>query len=149
MLTLDVPTGPRWLDLPEGVRVRIRPVTTAVIEAARAAADRGMAEARQAEGEIALDREVGLRMALLIEGLAQHAIIDWEGVADAAGQALPVSPAAITQMMTQHYHIAAAFWVQATAPASEVAAEGNGCAPAPPGDGAAVPPTAGVANALG
>ena len=28
MLTLDLPTGPYWLDLPRGVRVEIQPVTT-------------------------------------------------------------------------------------------------------------------------
>jgi hypothetical protein len=38
MLTLDLPTEPYWLDLPRGVRVEIRPVTTAVMAAAQAAA---------------------------------------------------------------------------------------------------------------
>ncbi|WP_211849929.1 hypothetical protein [Neoroseomonas eburnea] len=38
MLTLDLPAEPCWLDLPRGVRVEIRPVTTAVMAAAQAAA---------------------------------------------------------------------------------------------------------------
>ena len=38
MLTLDLPVEPYWLDLPRGVRVEIRPVTTAVMAAAQAAA---------------------------------------------------------------------------------------------------------------
>ena len=37
MLTLDLPAEPYWLDLPRGVRVEIRPVTTAVMAAAQAA----------------------------------------------------------------------------------------------------------------
>lgn len=40
MLTLDLPTEPYWLDLPRGVRVEIRPVTTSVMAAAQAAAAR-------------------------------------------------------------------------------------------------------------
>ena len=35
MLTLDLPTTPYWLALPRGVRVEIRPVTTAVMAAAQ------------------------------------------------------------------------------------------------------------------
>ncbi|HYZ63059.1 MAG TPA: hypothetical protein VE650_11450 [Acetobacteraceae bacterium] len=35
MLTLDLPVEPYWLDLPRGVRVEIRPVTTAVMAAAQ------------------------------------------------------------------------------------------------------------------
>ena len=40
MLTLSLPTGPYWLALPHGVRLRIRPVTTAVLSAAQARAQR-------------------------------------------------------------------------------------------------------------
>jgi len=32
MLTLDLPTEPYWRDLPRGVRVEIRPVTTVALE---------------------------------------------------------------------------------------------------------------------
>jgi hypothetical protein len=37
MLTLDLPVEPYWLDLPRGLRVEIRPVTTAVMATAQAA----------------------------------------------------------------------------------------------------------------
>lgn len=46
MLTLDLPTGPYWLDLPRGVRVEIKPVTTAVMAAAQAAASRRLGAAK-------------------------------------------------------------------------------------------------------
>ena len=52
MLTLDLPTEPYWLDLPRGVRVEIRPVTTSVMAAAQAAAARRLeAEMAQAQKE--------------------------------------------------------------------------------------------------
>jgi hypothetical protein len=47
MLTLSLPTGPYWLALPHGVRLRIRPVTTAVLAAAQARAQRDVEIARQ------------------------------------------------------------------------------------------------------
>jgi hypothetical protein len=48
MLTLDLPVEPYWLDLPRGVRVEIRPVTTAVMAAAQAEASRRLGAMRTA-----------------------------------------------------------------------------------------------------
>jgi hypothetical protein len=42
MLTLNLPAKPYWLTLPRGVRVEIKPVTTAVMAAAQAAASRNL-----------------------------------------------------------------------------------------------------------
>ena len=148
MLTLDLPTGPRWIDLPEGVRVRVRPVTTAVMQAAQHYAARQINAAREA-GTLEDDWAQGLTWAELVVGLARHSIVEWEGVADAAGEPLPVTPEYITMLVQDHWHIANEFWRQATEPARAVSAEGNGSAPVPHGSGAAAQPTAGVANALG
>jgi hypothetical protein len=52
MLTLDLPVEPYWLDLPRGVRVEIRPVTTAVMAAAQAAAARRLAAIRIADPDL-------------------------------------------------------------------------------------------------
>lgn len=46
MLTLDLAAEPYWLALPHGVRVEIRPVTTAVMAAAQPAATRRLAVIR-------------------------------------------------------------------------------------------------------
>ena len=46
MLILDLPTTPYWLALPRGVRVEIKPVTTAVMAAAQAAAARNLGAMR-------------------------------------------------------------------------------------------------------
>ena len=147
MLNLDIPTEPRWLDLPEGVRLLTRPVTTAVMQAAQSAAARRLEAAREA-GPLDPDWERGLAFLYLVQGLARHAVLEWQGVGDATGAPLPLSPEAVEALM-QHDAIASAFWAGATAPARAVVAEGNACAPAPPGIGAAGPDTAAVATALG
>ena len=60
MLTLDLPAEPYWLDLPRGVRVEIRPVTTAVMAAAQAAAARRLAAIRIADPNLDPDMSRGL-----------------------------------------------------------------------------------------
>ena len=50
MLKLDLPVDPFWADLPHGVRVRIKPVTTAIVSAAQHRAARLGREAAEAAG---------------------------------------------------------------------------------------------------
>lgn len=52
MLTLDLPVEPYWLDLPRGVRVEIRPVTTAVMAAAQAGSARRLGALRAATEDL-------------------------------------------------------------------------------------------------
>jgi hypothetical protein len=125
MLTLDLPTEPYWLDLPRGVRVEIRPVNTAVMAAAQAAASRRLAAIRVASTDLDADMARGLSFAFLVKALARHAVTAWEGVGDASGQPLPLSPEAVERLMDLD-DVAAAFWDRATAPVAVVAAEGNG-----------------------
>ena len=80
MLTLDLPTTPYWLALPRGVRVEIRPVTTAVMAAAQAASARRLSALRAAEPELDPDMARGLAFAFLVKALARHAIFAWEGI---------------------------------------------------------------------
>ncbi len=124
MLTLDLPTTPYWLTLPRGVRVEIKPVTTAVMAAAQAAAARNLGATRAAEPDLDPDMWRGLAFAFLVKALARHAVTAWEGVGDTAGKALPLSPEAIERLMDLD-DIAAVFWDRATAPVATVAAEGN------------------------
>ena len=86
MLTLDLPAEPYWLALPRGVRVEIRPVTTAVMAAAQAASARRLSALRAAEPELDPDMARGLAFAYLVKALARHAILAWEGIGDAAGR---------------------------------------------------------------
>ena len=94
MLTLDLTHTPRWVELIPGLRVQLRPLTTALMVAARADPALDLAAA---EGEAPVSTEaLALTMA---KALARQAILDWEGVGDAEGQPLPVSPVAIDALL--------------------------------------------------
>ena len=125
MLPLDLPPGPYWLDLPRGVRVEIRPVTTALMAAAQAAASRRLGVVRAADAELDPDLARGLAFAFLVKALARHAVTAWEGIGDTEGKELPLSPETVERLMDLD-DIAAAFWDRATAPTAAVALEGNG-----------------------
>ncbi|MGE0253504.1 MAG: hypothetical protein AB7N54_15160 [Alphaproteobacteria bacterium] len=74
---------PYWIELwPEGPRLKVRPLTSAMVLGARFAA--GGAEA--APGE---------RTAAFVKALARVAIVDWEGIAAEDGAPAPVEPDAI------------------------------------------------------
>jgi hypothetical protein len=88
--TLDLPVEPYCLDLPRGVRLEIRPVTTAVMAAAQAAAARRLAASRIADPDLDPDMARGLSFALLVKALGRHAVTAWEGVGNAAGVPLPL-----------------------------------------------------------
>ena len=83
MIRLDLKREPYWLDLVPGVRVHVRPCTTAMIMAARA-------KLMDANGD------AGARTAALLRKLAIDA---WEGIGDEAGEAVPVSAEAIAAVM--------------------------------------------------
>ncbi len=90
MLKLDLSNEPTWLDLGHGVRVHLRPLTTALMVAAR------NDPAVQALGEDATDEESALAFA---RAMARVAVLDWEGVGDAEGNVIPVSPEAIDALL--------------------------------------------------
>jgi hypothetical protein len=115
MLALALPAEPYWLDLPRGVRCEIRPVTTAVMAAAQAAAARRLTAIRIADPDLDPDMSRGLSFAFLVRAPARHAVTAWEGVGDAAGKPLPLTPEAVERLMDLD-DIAAAFWDRATAP---------------------------------
>jgi len=125
MLTLDLPTEPYWLDLPRGVRVEIRPITTAIMAAAQTAASRRLAAVRDSAEDLDPDMVRGLSFALLVKALARHAVTAWDGVGDAAGLPLDPAPEHVERLMDLD-DMATAFWERATAPVAKVTAEGNG-----------------------
>ena len=76
MLSLKIPTEPYWIDLKAGVRVQVRPFTSAVFYAAQAVA-------RQKLGTDALENaalEEGRRIASFTTALAKVGILAWDGV---------------------------------------------------------------------
>ncbi|GIX10376.1 hypothetical protein [Elioraea sp.] len=125
MITLNLSAEPCWIDLPHGVRLKLRPATTAIVSAAQARATRLAADAAAQFGAPDDDDlRRGFAFMLLVQTLARHLVLDWEGVDDAEGRALPLSAEAVERLM-EHDEIAAAFWEAAMRPLRAVDAEGN------------------------
>ena len=70
MLTLDLTNAPRWHDLASGVRVQLRPLTTALMVATRSD------PVVEAVPEDASDEE---RAVAFAKALARRAVLTWEG----------------------------------------------------------------------
>lgn len=90
MLTLDLSNEPRWHDLAPGVRVQMRPLTTALMVATRSDL------AVEAVPEGASDEE---RAVAFAKALARVAFLDWEGIGDADGNPIDPSPEAIDALL--------------------------------------------------
>jgi hypothetical protein len=152
MVRLGLPREPCWLDLPGGVRLQVRPLTTAVMAAAQARAQQAVTElaeqvrARRDAG-LPLDglpdledeaERAGVAQLLLIKALARHAVLAWEGVLAAEGEApAPVTPETVGDLMEGYWVVADAFLRHYTAPIDVLLAEGNAFRPSPPGTSAA------------
>ena len=128
---------PVWLDLAEGVRLKVRPITTPAYAMIQAQAEKvfdDWAEHRaEAEGLDPADPSVrrGLMRSLMIKGLALYAIVEWTGI-DA-----DVSDETIAGFIDENPLLAALFYHRYLAPLEERAAEGNASGPAPHGTSAA------------
>jgi hypothetical protein len=98
MLRLTLKTGPEWLDLGHGVRLQVAPLTTAIMMAARKSAQGQIALPEGADDELAdLDTDsIGLAMA---KAVARIVVTDWQGVGDADGNPVPVSPEGIDALL--------------------------------------------------
>ncbi len=86
MITLNLKRENYWLDLPHGVRLFLRPATTALVMAARI-------EALKEAGDAAT------RSTTLIKKLAELAVLGWEGVGDKEGKPIEVTPEGVIALM--------------------------------------------------
>ena len=129
MLKLNIKTEPYWLELGLGVRVQVRPCTSPIFYAARAFMNKRLTEIGD---DFRKRKEIGasiddmpqvdnaeVREALaeeyLARGLARAAIVDWDGILDADGDAkAPVTPDKIDELMTGFWSIATNFSQQYT-----------------------------------
>ena len=90
MLRLNLAREAAWLDLALGVRVKVEPLTTAIMVAARTdPAVRAIAPGTP-DDSIAV---------IFAKAIAARAIIDWEGVGNADGAPIAVSPEAIDALL--------------------------------------------------
>ena len=139
MIRLNMTSAPDWLTLAPDLRVQVAPLTTALMVSARA--DPAI-EALQED----TSRE-GLALAMA-KAVARRAVLDWEGVGDEGGNALPISPEGINALL-EIWPIFEAFQTLYVAKGLILDVEKNVSAPLPngPSAGARViaPPAQGAA----
>ena len=137
MIRLDLSAGPKWLDLGAGLRLQVLPVTTAIMVAAR------NDPAVEALPEGASKEEQALVMA---KAVARRVVTGWEGVGDADGNPVPVSPEGIDALL-DIWPVFEAFQTRCLAPHLMLDAEKNASSPLPSGTSAGATPTARPAKA--
>jgi hypothetical protein len=137
MLRLDLARDPYWLDLGHGVRLHVEPLTTALMAAARG--DAALA---------ALPDDVGKEpMAItLAKAVARLVVTDWEGVGDAGGKPVPVTPGGVEALLDL-WPVFEAFQARYLARHLMLEQEKNASAPSPSGTSAGAAPTAKPAKA--
>lgn len=113
MIRLALPTEPQWLDLPYGVRVLVRPLSSVLMETARQIV---AAEMRELRSSMTRLREAGVEMVdapnledanvshaealvRLAKSLARVAVLEWDGVLAADGTVEALSPASLNRLM--------------------------------------------------
>lgn len=156
MLKLELDRQPRWLALPHGIRVRVRPLTTAISEAAFSdAINRVRPVKLEAEDAAAAGAPLppdepnganaawlaGLQWQYLCEAYARYAIIEWEGLGDDHGEPLPLSGAAFTAFAA-HPDLGREFYRLLRGDLDRLDAEGNGSGTSAVGDTVAAGPPA-------
>ena len=132
MLKLNLSNKPTWLDLGHDVRLQLLPLTTALMVAARN--DPAIADL----SEDTSDEESALVFA---KALARIAITDWEGVGDATGIPVGVSPEGIDALLDV-WPLFETFQTEYVASGLMLDAEKNVSSPLPNGPSAGVRDTA-------
>jgi len=132
MIRINLSPEPQWLDLGHGVRLLLLPLTTALMVAARS---------DPAVRVLAADASNDERAAVFAAALARRAIVDWDGVGDADGNVLEVSPEGIDALMSL-YPIYEAFNLLYVSRGMLLDAEKNGSAPSLTGTSAGATATA-------
>ena len=117
MIRLDLKREPYWLDLGHGVRLHVRPCSTALVMAARAAVARGV----NAQPD---EQAAGTLTATFVKTLARLAVHAWEGVGDAHGEPVAITPEGVEALMDL-WPIADAFERQYLGPALLLEEEKN------------------------
>ena len=132
MLALDLTNAPRWHDLAPGVRVQLRPLTTALMVATRADPE------VEAMPDEATDETRAMAFA---KALARRAVLAWEGIGDAEGNPIDPSPEAIDALL-DIWPIFEAFQLTYVSKGLLLEQEKNASAPLPSGNSAGARATA-------
>jgi hypothetical protein len=126
MIRLDLSREPRWLDLGHGARLRVGPLTTSLMAAARS----DPVVISLPEG--ASNETIAVAMA---KALARLVVLDWEGVGDEAGEPVPVTPEGIDALL-DILPLFEAFQLRYVSKGLLLEQEKNGSAPSPNGTSA-------------
>ena len=121
MLRLRLSTEPEWLNLGHGVRLFVEPLTTAVMLAARS--DPAILAATQNQ-EIESSPSNDDLACIVAKAVARIVVHDWEGVGDAEGKPLSVTPDGIDALL-EIWPIFEAFQIRYIAGALILDAEKN------------------------
>ena len=123
MIRIQLSPEPQWFELGHGVRLQLLPLTTALMVATRSDP-----EVQSLDAEANNDR----RAAVFAAALARRAVVDWEGVGNADGDTLNVTPEGIDALLSL-WPIFEAFNLQYVSRGMLLDAEKNGSAPSPTG----------------
>ena len=123
MIRINLSPEPQWLDLGHGVRLQLLPLTTALMVATRS---------DPAVQALEADASNDSRAAVFAAALARRAIVDWEGVGDADGTVVAVTPEGIDALLSL-WPIFEAFNLLYVSRGMLLDAEKNGFAPSPTG----------------
>ena len=123
MIRINLSPEPQWLDLGHGVRLLLLPLTTALMVATRSDPAVQSLDANSSNDS---------RAATFAAALARRAIVNWEGVGDAAGNVLPVTPEGVDALLSL-WPIFEAFNLLYVSRGMLLDAEKNGSAPSPTG----------------
>lgn len=162
MIRLSPKREPYWLDCGYGVRLRVNPLELWVQRAAEFESWSMAADAAKRDGVIAPDgrvadiegvsasnKYVGLQQQFMLQALARHAVIEWEGIgAEDGDEAAPLTHENLDSLIAAHPIIARAFERQYLAQIEETLAEGEGSGSAPKTISTAEPTGAQTAESL-
>ena len=132
MIRIQLSPEPQWFELGYGVRLQLLPLTTALMVATRS---------DPAVQDLAADASNDSRAATFAAALARRAIVNWEGVGDADGAVIAVTPEGIDALLSL-WPIFEAFNLLYVSRGMLLDAEKNGSAPSPTGTSAGATATA-------
>ena len=137
MIRINLSPEPQWLDLGLGLRLQLAPLSTAVMLSARADIAAADLPADASNDDLAV---IGAK------AIARRAVLDWEGVGDADGNPVQVTPEGIDALL-EIWPVFEAFQVQYVSKGMLLEQEKNVSAPSPTGTSAAAQTTAKPAKA--
>ena len=137
MIRIQLSPEPQWFELGYGVRLQLLPLTTALMVATRS---------DPAVQDLNAEANNDNRAATFAAALARRAIVNWEGVGDADGAVIAVTPEGIDALLSL-WPIFEAFNLLYVSRGMLLDAEKNGSAPSPTGTTAGATATARPAKA--